>query len=81
MKGRAVLFSAAIAVLTRPLVAEGANADADPARRATKAAVFIIFYIWYKVGGANKELISFVLLVAGDDTGTSQPADLTEGPT
>jgi hypothetical protein len=53
MKGSAVLFSAAIAVLTRPLVAEGANADADPARRATKAAVFIIFYIWYKVGGAN----------------------------
>ena len=51
MKGSAVLFSAAIAVLTRPLVAEGANADADPARRATKAAVFIIFYIWYKVGG------------------------------
>ena len=51
MKGSAVLFSAAIAVLTRPLVAEGANADADPARRATKAAIFIIFYIWYKVGG------------------------------
>jgi hypothetical protein len=43
MKGRAALFSAAIAVLTRPLVEEGAKADTDPARRAVRAAIFIIF--------------------------------------
>ena len=43
MKGREALFSAAIAVLTRPLVAEGENADTDPARRAVRVAIFIIF--------------------------------------
>jgi hypothetical protein len=43
MKGRAALLSAPTAVLTRPLLAEGANADADPASRAAIAAIFIIF--------------------------------------
>lgn len=34
-------------MLTRPLV-EGENADADPARRAAIAAIFIIFNVfWY----------------------------------
>jgi hypothetical protein len=43
MKGREALFSAAIEVLTRPLVEDGAKADTDPARRAVIAAIFIIF--------------------------------------
>lgn len=51
MKGRAALLSAAMAVLTRPFEVEGANADADPARRAAMAAIFIIFScVWYKLG-------------------------------
>lgn len=50
MKGRAWLFSAAIAVLTRPLLAEGAKADADPIRREAIAANFIFLRVWYKIG-------------------------------
>ena len=43
MNGRAWLFSAATAVLRRPLLAAGEKADADPARRVAIAAIFIIF--------------------------------------
>ena len=38
MKGRAALFSALTAVLTRPLLMEGEKAEADPARRAAARA-------------------------------------------
>ena len=38
MKGRAALFSALTAVLTRPLLMDGVKAEADPARRAAARA-------------------------------------------
>ena len=46
MKGRDLLFSAATEVLTRPWKEEGANAEADAARRLVMtAAVLNIFSI------------------------------------
>ena len=48
MKGRAWLFSALIAVLTRPLLMEGENAEADPARRAAvRAKDFMVVSLFY----------------------------------
>lgn len=48
MKGRDWLFSAATAVLMRPLKEEGANAEAEAARREViAAAVLNIFKIMY----------------------------------
>ena len=41
MKGRAWLFSAAMAVLTRPPLVEGVKAEADPARRVAAKAMYL----------------------------------------